>query len=136
MRIKELYIFSIQINASPDFKVVELDCPSKVKYIEVGLVFFMENYLRNNNHNFWQNNSSSLYILRDSNYSDIKEIFTKIQDTEVKVVRGSGQKSHIVSPIDFRLSCYLMALSDMNYNKFNLENSWNCAKKDRYLPSY
>lgn len=53
----------------------------------------------------------------------------------MNVVRGSSQKSHMVSPIDFRLSCYLMILCNMNYKKFYSENSFNIITKDRYLPS-
>jgi hypothetical protein len=66
----------------------------------------------------------------------VKELFTRVQDMKAEIVRGSSQKSHMVSPIDFRLSCYLMILFNMDYKRFNYENSFNILTKDRYLPSY
>lgn len=133
MNIDKLYIFSIVIDKTMEYKVVETE---QVKYIEVGFKYFMENYLEGpNSTDFWKYNKSTLYILRNSDYSDIREMFTIIQDTKVRLVRGSSQKSHVVSPIDFRLSSYLMILFNMNYKKFITENSFNTLSKDRYLPS-
>lgn len=136
MNIDTLSIFSIIADESLGLNVIELEHPSKIKYIEVGLRFFIENYLENpNNVYFWEHNKNSLYIMRDSNYSDIKGIFTTIQNTKVSIVRGSSQKSHMISPIDFRLSCYLMVIFNMDFKRFNYENSFNIISKDRYLPS-
>lgn len=135
MNLDTFYIFSIVISDSFEYKVTEVDYPCKVKYIEVGLRFFVENFLESDNVDFWHYNKNTLYILRDSNYSDVKELFTQIQDIKVKVVRGSSQKAHLVSPIDFRLSCYLLILFEMDYKKFNSENAFNIIQKDRYLPS-
>jgi len=137
MELDTLYIISISIDDSLEYEIFELEHESNVKYINVGLRFFVENFLQNSeNHNFWQYNKNTLYILRDGNYSDIKELFTIIQDTRVSLVRGSSQKSHIVSPIDFRLSCYLLILCKMSYKKFHSENSFNALGKDRYLPTH
>lgn len=131
--MEKLYIFSIVIDETMEYKLVETP---QVKYIEIGFKYFIENYLESsNNADFWKYNKSTLYILRDSNYSHIKEMFTIIQDTKVKLVRGSSQKSHIVSPIDFRLSSYMLILCNMDFKKFNAENSFNYANKNRYLPS-
>jgi hypothetical protein len=91
--------------------------------------------INSENHNFWEHNKNSLYILRDSCYTDIVETFTKIQDVDTKVVRGSSQKSHLVSGVDFRLSCYLMILFNMDYQKVYKQNAFNDLTKDRYLPS-
>lgn len=133
MNMDKLYIFSIVIDENMEYKVIEA---GQVKYIEIGFKYFIENYLEGSNSiDFWKYNKSTLYILRNSSYSDIKEMFTIIQDTKVRLVRGSSQKSHMVSPIDFRLSSYLMILFNMNYNKFFAENSFNTLSKDRYLPS-
>lgn len=136
MNIDTLFIFSIIPDESLELNVVELEHPSKIKYIEVGLKFFIEKYLENpNNAYFWEHNKNTLYIMRDSNYSDIKRVFTTIQSTKVSIIRGGSQKSHMVSPIDFRLSCYLMLLFNMDFKRFNYENSFNVISKDRYLPS-
>lgn len=60
-------------------------------------------------------------------------MITKIQDRAVRVVRGTSQKSHIISPIELRLSCYLMILFNMDYSKLHAQNSFNILTKDRYL---
>lgn len=135
MNLDTFYIFSIIICDTFKYKVREVEYPCKVKYIEVGLRFFIENFLEKDNVNFWHYNKNTLYVLRNSNYSDIRELFTVIQNIKTKVVRGSSQKAHMISPIDFRLSCYLLILFDMNYKKFNSENAFNIIHKDKYLPS-
>lgn len=49
--------------------------------------------------------------------------------------RGGSQKSHIISPLDIRLSAYLMALYNFNYKTtFISINTINILPKDRYLP--
>nr|YP_010303547.1 hypothetical protein MRV25_mgp17 [Purpureocillium takamizusanense]UNI92576.1 hypothetical protein [Purpureocillium takamizusanense] len=133
MNIDKFYIFSIVIDETFECKVTETE---QVKYVEIGFKYFIENYLENsNNTDFWKHNKNTLYILRNSNYSDVREMFTIIQETKVRLVRGSSQKSHIISPIDFRLSSYLIILFNMDFNKINAENSFNTLSKDRYLPS-
>lgn len=137
VKLDMFYIISIVMCDKLQYEIKEVISPCNVKYIEVGLKFFVENYLENpGNHNFWQFNKNTLYILRDGNYSDVKELFTTVQNMKANIVRGSSQKSHMVSPIDFRLSCYLMILFDMDYKRFSSENSFNILTKDRYLPSY
>lgn len=46
---------------------------------------------------------------------------------------GGGQKAHILSPLDFRLSSYLLAMFNFNYLLFNKLNMFNDLSKDRYL---
>nr|QJQ35516.1 hypothetical protein [Fusarium begoniae] len=135
INLDTFYIFSIVIDDSFECRVTEVDYPCKVKYIEVGISFFIDKFLGSENINFWHYNKNTLYIIRDGNYSDVKELFTQIQDIKVKVVRGSSQKAHLVSPIDFRLSSYLLILFGMDYKKFNSQNAFNMVDKDRYLPS-
>lgn len=135
MNLDTLYICSIIIDETFECEILELEEPCKVVYMEIGIRFFMERLLDNPDHDFWKYNKNTLYILRNGNYSDLKEIFTVIQEEKVNVVRGSSQKSHIVSPIDLRLSCYLMMLYNMDYSKVANSNSFNILTKDRYLPS-
>lgn len=47
-----LYIFSIYVDNSIELKVFELEQSSNIKYVKVGIKFFMENYLDNSNNNF------------------------------------------------------------------------------------
>jgi hypothetical protein len=135
MNMDSFNIFSIVMSDTFECRVTEVEESSNVKYVEMGIKYFMENYLDNPNIDFWKYNKNSLYILRGGDYYDVKEMFTMIHDTKVRIVRGSSQKSHMVSPIDFRLSSYLLILCNMNFKKFNTENSFNMVSKNRYLPS-
>lgn len=62
-------------------------------------------------------------------------MFKRINNTKVQLVRGSSQKSHMVSPLDFRLSLYLTILCNMDFKYFRTNNSFNKIDKKRYLPS-
>jgi hypothetical protein len=137
MNIKNFYIFSIVACETLEFEITSVQEPCNVHYVEIGLKYFVEKYLPNpENIKFWEHNRDTLYILRDGVYSDIQELFVKIQDINVKLVRGASQKSHMVSPVDFRLSCYLMILFNMDSDKFMKNNSFNLLTKDKYLPSF
>lgn len=137
MGLDSLYVISIVMSEEFQYEIKEVESSCNVKYIEVGIRYFVEHYLENqNSDHFWKFNKNTLYILRDGNYSDVKALFTRIQDIKVNIVRGSSQKSHMVSPIDFRLSCYLMILFNMDYKRMNSENSFNLITKNRYLPSF
>jgi hypothetical protein len=136
MKIERLHIISIVMDEKFEYQITEVNSPVKIVYIEIGFNYFLENFLGNpDNHQFWDYNRDSLYIFRDGDYSDIKTMFSYIVDKQVKMVRGSSQKSHIVSPIDFRLSSYLMILYDLDCRKINSNNAFNILTKDRYLPS-
>ncbi len=136
MNLDILYICTIVLDDTLECEVLELEEPCKVVYMEIGIKFFMERLLDNPDHDFWKYNKNTLYILRDGNYSNLKELFTIIQEEKVNIVRGSSQKSHIVSPIDLRLSCYLMILHNMDFGRIASNNSFNILTKDRYLPSF
>jgi len=40
----------------------------------------------------------------------------------------------MISPLDFRLSCYLMAMFKFNYRLISYLNTFNIVTKYRYLP--
>lgn len=129
-----LYIVSIIIDDKFEYEILDLEAPSRVIYLEIGVKFFMQKMLDNEDYDFWRYNNNTLYILRDGDYSQLKDLFTIIQKQEVNIVRGSSQKSHLISPIDFRLSCYMMILCNMDYKKFRKKNGFNYISKNRYLP--
>lgn len=129
------HILSIVDNEQLEYEITKVTTPSTVLHIEVGLRFFLENFLENPNHDFWKYNKSTVYIMKNGDFSCIKQLFTQIQNTKVQIIRGGSQKSHLISPIDFRLSCYMIILFNMNYNKFSAENAFNFLSKDRYLPN-
>ncbi len=81
-----------------------------------------------------RNNKNSLYIIRNSNYYDIKLLINQINNCNVDIVRGGGSKSHIISPMEFRLSTYLMAMFNLNFQKIFELNAFNFLNKERYLP--
>jgi hypothetical protein len=78
-------------------------------------------------------NKYTIYIARGGNWIDIKNLFTTIKNKNVNVGRGGSQKSHALSPIDFRLSTYLMAMFNFDYNLISSLNLFNMMSKDRYL---
>lgn len=51
MNMDELYIFSIVMDETFEFQITEI---GQIKYVEMGLVYFIDNYLGNpNNTKFW-----------------------------------------------------------------------------------
>jgi hypothetical protein len=84
--------------------------------------------------NFLDYNINSMYILRSGNYIDIKNMFTSINGYRVNIGRGGSQKAHMLSPLDFRLSCYMMAMFNFNYKHISHLNTFNSINKDKYLP--
>lgn len=84
-------------------------------------------------YNFFDYNKHSLYIIRGGNYLDIKNIFTAINNQQFNLGRGGGQKAHMLSPLDFRLSSYMLAMSNFNYQLVSSLNTFNYISKDRYL---
>ena len=79
-------------------------------------------------------NKYTLYIFKEGSYLDIKNIFSKINGFDTNIGRGGSQKAYIISPLDFRLSCYLMAMFKFDYKYVSYLNAFNVVSKDRYLP--
>jgi len=51
----------------------------------------------------------------------------------MNVGRGGSQKAHVLSPLDMRLSSYVMAMFNFNYGLISKINAFNHLDKDRYL---
>lgn len=101
-------------------------------YLELGI----ENFLQILQvQNFLEFNKYSLYIFRDMNYFEIKNLITKIDDCSVIIGRGSSQKSHILSPLELRLSTYLLAMFNFDYHQIFKLNRFNSLSKNQYLPT-
>jgi len=132
MKIEKLNIFSINSNKSDSIDTVISENGSKVIYIDIRPENFIE-FLNNPNANFLDYNCNSMYILRGGDYIDIKNIFASINSCCVDVGRGGSQKAHMISPLDFRLSCYLLAMFNFNYKHISYLNTFNYISKDRYL---
>ena len=108
--------------------------PSDVKYLEIGANDFITHCLNNSSFNFLDYNKNTIFIIKEGSYIDVKNIFSKINGFNTNIGRGGSQKSHLLSPLDFRLSCYMMAMLKFDYKYITYLNSFNIATKDRYLP--
>jgi hypothetical protein len=138
MNINTLFIFSIHKSVTKTTEVFELEENNfALYYIEISTINFAH-HLKNDTPNpilgnFKKYNSKSLYIFRDSNYIDIKNIFKNIEGNETNLGRGGIQKAHMVSPLEYRMFSYLMAISNMDYNIFYSLNMFDFIEKERYL---
>jgi len=134
MNIDKLHLFSIdKSNSKEVFTINEGGC--NIDFLEIGI----ENFIHYLNppvldFDFRDYNKNSLYILRNGSYIDIKNLFTLIQNNTVNLGRGGSQKSHMISPLDYRLSAYLMAICKLDYKLFSSLNTFNYVEKYRYLP--
>jgi len=131
MKINELSIISINKFMEGDNSISFCDEVSIIRYIEVGYDFFIED--TQNDSKFMEYNLNTLYILRNGDFSEIKNIFEKVGGVNVNLGKGGAQNSHMLSPLDLRLSCYLMALFNFDYKYLNYLNTFNDIPKDRYL---
>jgi hypothetical protein len=134
MGIDKLNIITIYpLDTLEKINYIQVKEPSYVKYLEIGADNFIS-HLNSSSCNFLNYNKITLYIIKGGSYLDIKSIFSKINGFDTNIGRGGSQKSHLVSPLDFRLSCYLMALFKFNYKYISYLNSFNVVTKDKYLP--
>jgi hypothetical protein len=131
MGIKNLNIMSINStnNNTIDYTSSDVDC--KVTYIDLSADNLF-NYL-NEGTDFSKYNKNTLYIIRRGNFLDIKNIFARIEGLNINVGRGGSQKAHMISPLDFRLTSYLLAMFNFDYNLINKINAFDYIDKDRYL---
>lgn len=133
VNIKELNIFSIHKSDTDSVFIINEQGSSITTYIEVGIEDFLVK-LDKLELDFFKYNKNSLYIIRDANFVHIKNLIKKINNCNVNIGRGGSQKSHILSPLDLRLSSYLMAMFNFNYDLLSSLNTFNFLSKDRYLP--
>ena len=131
MGINRLNIFCID-NVEGMNKTIIKE-PAEILFIELSVAEFNK-FLNDPKENFMDYNLNSLYIVRNSNFYDIKLLINQINNYSVNIGRGGGQKSHIVSPMEFRLSSYLMAMFNFNFKKMCDLNAFNKLDKRRYLP--
>jgi hypothetical protein len=127
-----LNIFSINIGYEFNtIDAIRTDKGSLINYFDIGSDKFIK--FINSNDNFLEYNKNSLYILRNGNFLDIKNIFSIVSGHKVNIGIGRSQKSHILSPLDLRLSFYMMAMFAGNYRLLSYLNTFYDLSKDRYL---
>lgn len=139
MRIEKLNIFSIGNGLHKKLNTINFistddgtNKGSKINFIEMTEEHFIT-FLNEDNKNFLEYNKYSLYIIRNGNFLDIKKLFARINGFDVNLGRGGPQKAHLLSPLDFRLSAYLMAMFNFDYKLISYLNTFNDISKDRYL---
>jgi hypothetical protein len=130
MGIKEVAIFSIDDNIET-MSVIRKDNGSIISYTELKREQFIT--ILNSKANFSDYNRYSLYILRNGGFLDIKNLFAYINGYQTNIGRGGSQKAHVLSPLDLRLSSYMMAMFNFDYKLLSTLNEFNVLNKDRYL---
>lgn len=131
MHIKELNIFSID-DSIEKMKVIRRNNGSPISYTEMTRENLLT-LLNSDKTDFSEYNKYSLYILRGGGFLDIKNLFANINGHEMNVGRGGSQKAHFLSPLDLRLSSYVIAMFNCNYGWISKVNAFNSLEKDRYL---
>ena len=134
MKIEKLDIFSIDKNLDFNIKSTVSNKGSDINYIEINTEQFVK-FINKEHNNFLDNNYYCLYIIRNGSFLDIKKLFKFINSCPVDMGRGGSrsQKSHMLSPLDLRLTTYLMAMFNFNYKLISSLNTFNYISKDRYL---
>jgi hypothetical protein len=130
MGIKEIAIFSIDDNIERT-SVIRKDNGSIISYTELKREQFIT--VLNSKANFLDYNRYSLYILRGGGFLDIKNIFANVNGYKTNLGRGGSQKAHILSPLDLRISSYLMAMFNFDYLLLSQLNAFNNLDKGKYL---
>jgi hypothetical protein len=130
MGMKKLFIFYID-DSIENMHTIKKDNGCILTYTEINKEQFIT--ILNSKANFLDYNKYSLYILRNGGFLGIKNLFNNINDYQVNIGRGGSQKAHILSPLDFRLSSYLLAIFNFDYKKLSYINAFDDLEKDRYL---
>lgn len=130
MGIYELNFFIIGNYKNSNSLIIDKRC--KLEFIETNSEKFIK-FLNEPGADFIEYNKNSLYVLKNSNYIQIKQLFKKIKGYDTNLGRGASQKAHITSPLELRLYSYLLALCNFSYKHISLLNVFNYLTKDRYL---
>jgi hypothetical protein len=129
--INRLNIFCVTKNRGVNKTYIS----NKILLIELGVEDFIE-LLNHPKDKFVEFNKDSLYIIQNSNYINVKNIFSKINNQYVNIGRGGGQKNHIICPLEIRFFSYIMAMFNFKYPDVCYFNNFNEVTKDKYLPFY
>lgn len=130
MGISKLSVFII--DDFENIKTTSIKEPCLVELIEINKKNFKE-LLNDPNFNFLGYNKESLYILKNSNFKQVKHLFIKINGHNVNIGRGGSQKSHMISPLELRFNAYIFALCNFSYKYMSSLNVFNYLQKHRYL---
>jgi len=130
--IEKLNIISIIDTVCTNVINISTNKGSDVYYTEFDIKNFIE-FLNIEENKFININPYTLYIIRGGIFLDLKNLFSNIDGYKVTVGRGGSQKSHILSPLDLRLSFYMMAIFGFNYETITNLNAFHNVDKSVYL---
>jgi len=114
LRIKELNIFSIQETKGTD-EVAVIKGLTEISLIKFSKKDFLK-FSSNPEKRLLDYNENSLYILRNGKYNDVKSLLRQICNCDVDIDRAIAQSYNVLSGLEFRLSCYLIAINHEYYN--------------------
>ena len=112
MKIEKLDIFSINKSLDFNIKSTVSNKGSEINYIEINSEQFVK-FINKEDNNFLVNNSNCLYIIRDSNFLDIRNLFKFINSCPVDIGRWRftvTKKSYaepVGSKIDYLFNGYV-----------------------------
>lgn len=136
MGIDKLLIFVINnaIDSDKIGYIVSKENPNVI-YYEMNTENFINSYLNNNENyrNFLDYSKHSMFIIKNSDFISVKNIFSKIDNCNVNMGRGGSQKAHGFSPLDLRLSSYIMAMFNFDFKLISYLNTFNFMEKERFL---
>lgn len=136
--IKTLNIFFISAENREYYvkRIIKDNC-CKLTYINIHENEYLNLLaVKNGDREFAHYNPHSLYILDNGSFKDIKRMINTVEELNVDIVRGSSQKSHVLSPLELRLSFYICAIFKGNYSEAFNTNSFNKLEKWKYLPGF
>jgi len=137
--INKLFIFYIL-----DSPQEEIDVTLKTHVFRNNNIWFEVHYISKENYipminsssfNFSEINKYCLYIFLDLSWIELISMF-KSEDINIIVSGGSPTKRHLLSPLELRLSSYIIALFNMNSIEASNYNNFRHISKDRYLPLF
>lgn len=135
MKIDKLNIISVKgYGIGDNINIICYKKPCKINYIEISIENFIA-HINKPEFDFTKHNLDTLYILRGGSFIDIKRLFSKINNYEVNITRGGGQRSHFASPLEGRLWGYIYAMFNLDFKYISYLNTYNEMEKHRYLLS-
>lgn len=113
LRIPQLNIFSIEEVTETEIIIVK--GLTSINYIRLNKNDFLE-YSSNPKERILDYNQNSLYIFRNGKYNDVKSLLRQINNCHCNIGMAVGSDYNHLSEIEFRLSCYLIAISHQYRN--------------------
>lgn len=92
------------------------------------------NFISSSDFNFDFNNRYCLFIFYGLSWGEIVLKFK--QDLDITVSGGSNVKRHLLSPVQARLTSYMIALFNLNCLEVFRHNRFNILDKNQYLPYF